>query len=75
MQPYSKYLLRHIRFTIGKKIHELRSEKRISLRRLSILTGIPEQLLDHYEAGKNDIDVHHLLRIACAFGVEIREFV
>ncbi len=38
MQPYSKYLLRHVRFTIGQKIHHFRSERRLSLKRLSILT-------------------------------------
>lgn len=74
-QPYSKYLLRHIRLIIGQKIHHFRKEKRWSLNRLSILTDIPEWQLDHYEIGKSDINLIHLLRIVCVFGVEIREFV
>ena len=73
--PYSTYLLRHVRFTIGQKIHHFRRENRLTLNRLSILTDIPETLLDHYEVGKSDISIHHLLRIACIFGVEIKELV
>jgi len=75
MQPYSKYLLRHVRLIIGQKIYRLRGEKRWSFKRLSLLTGISEQLLDQYEIGKRDINIEHLLRIACVFGVKMKEFI
>ncbi len=72
---YSSRLLRHFRLTIGQNIHRLRSEKRWSLHRLSILTDIPEHLLDHYEVGKNEIALDELLRIACALKAEVPEFL
>jgi len=75
MQPYSKYLLRYVRFAIGKKIHHLREERGWSSRHLSLMSSVSERLIDRYEIGNHDITVQHLLRIACAFGVDIQEFI
>jgi transcriptional regulator with XRE-family HTH domain len=63
---YSTHLLRHLRFTLGQNIHFLRSKQKLPLRKLSRLTGLSEKLLDHYELGKNEIQLDGLLKIACA---------
>lgn len=72
---YSPHLLRHLRFTIGQNIHRLRARRKLPLRKLSKLSGIPEFLLDHYELGKNEIRLDELLKIACVFNVGIEELI
>lgn len=72
---YSTHLLRHLRYTIGQNIHAQRSEQKLPLRKLAKLTGVSEQLLDHYELGKNEIGLDELLKIACALELEIEELI
>lgn len=72
---YSTHLLRHLRFTIGQNIHNLRVRKKLSLRKLSRLTNIAEPLLDHYEIGKNEISLDELLKIACVLGANVEELI
>jgi hypothetical protein len=64
---YSYKLLRHLRLTIGQDIHNARIKQRITLRKLSQRSGIPEHLLDQY--GKNDITLEEWLKIACALNI------
>ena len=68
---YSTHLLRHLRFTIGQHIHTARTRQKMTLRKLSRLSGIPEFKLDHYELGKNEIRLDELLKIACVLGVSM----
>ena len=72
---YSTHLLRHLRQTIGQNIHHLRVQKKLTLTKLARATGISEHLLDHYELGKNDINLMVLLKIACALEVEVSELM
>ncbi len=68
---YSTHLLRHTRFIIGHNIHHHRRKQKIPLPRLAKLTSLPELLIDHYELGKNEVRLDHLLKIACALNVDL----
>ncbi len=72
---YSTHLLRHLRTAIGRNIHQRRSERKLTLRKLAKLTGISESLLDQYELGKNEIALHEMLKIACALRVPVVELM
>lgn len=72
---YSTHLLRHLRMTIGRNIHQRRSERKLTLRKLAKLTDISEGLLDHYELGKNEIALDEMLKIACALRVPVAELM
>lgn len=72
---YSTHLLRHLRLSIGRNIHEHRCERKLTLRKLAKLTGISEGLLDHYELGKNEIALDEMLKIACALRVSVAELI
>lgn len=72
---YSTHLLRHLRLTIGRNIHQRRCEQRLTLRKLSRLTGISECLLDQYELGKNEIALDEMLKIACALRAPVTELM
>jgi len=69
---YSTQLLRHLRFTIGQNIHRRRAEQKMPLKKLAKLSGVPEHLLDHYELGKNEIALEHLLRVACVLDADLK---
>lgn len=68
---YSTHLLRHLRFTIGQNIHQHRAKQKMPLKKLARLSGVSEQLLDHYELGKNEIGLDELLKIACVFDIKV----
>ena len=68
---YSTHLLRHLRFTIGQNLHARRVKRKWTLKKLSRLTGIPAHKLDQYELGKGEIRLDEVLKLACAFGVEM----
>lgn len=68
---YSTHLLRHTRFIIGQNIHHHRRRQKIPLPRLANLTSLPELLIDHYELGKSEVRLDHLLKIACALNVRL----
>lgn len=72
---YSTHLLRHIRFTIGQNIQRRRVRQKLTLRKLSRLTGLPEERLDHYELGKSNLDFAHLVKIACVLEVAVTELL
>lgn len=72
---YSTHLLRHLRHTIGQNIHRLRVQQKLTLTKLTRVTGISERLLDYYELGKNEINLMTLLKIACALEVEVSELM
>jgi transcriptional regulator with XRE-family HTH domain len=68
---YSAHLLRHLRLTIGHNIHQLRATRKLPLAKLSRLSNIPPESLDHYELGKSEIRLDEMLRIACALDVPL----
>ena len=72
---YSTHLLRHLRFTIGQNIHRHRAEQKMPLKKLARLSGVSEQLLDHFELGKNEIALDELLKIACALEIRMQELI
>jgi transcriptional regulator with XRE-family HTH domain len=41
------------------------------LPKLADMSGVPIEKIDHYELGKNEIVLDHMLRIACALEVEV----
>jgi transcriptional regulator with XRE-family HTH domain len=72
---YSTHLLRHLRATIGQNIRHHRTQQKMPLHKLAKLTGIPTQLLDHYELGKNEIRLDEMLKITCALRIEIQKLI
>lgn len=72
---YSTHLLRHFRHTIGQNIHRHRRKQKLPLSKLAKLSGVSEKLLDHYELGKNEIQLDEILKISCALGVPVAEFI
>ena len=72
---YSTHLLRHLRLTIGQNIHRLREKQRIPLHKLARDAGVPELKIDHYELGKNEIPLDHMLRIACALEIKVADLL
>lgn len=72
---YNVNLLRHLRFTIGKNICALREEKRLSLQKLSALSGVAEEKLGYYEQGRFEIRLEDMLRLACILGVPVERLL
>lgn len=73
--PYSVHLLRRTRLIIGQNIHKRREQRKITLEKLSALSGVEPWRIDHYELGKSNIPLQDLLRIACALKIDIRELL
>lgn len=73
MQYSTKYF-RQVRRKIGRKIHAIRMNQKITLKRLSSETGLPEDLIDQYELRKSEIRLNALLKIACAFRMDVSVF-
>lgn len=70
MTIYTTHLLRHLRATIGRNIHSARASRKITLKKMSKRTGIPEHSLDHYELGKGEIPLDQLIKIACVLDLK-----
>jgi transcriptional regulator with XRE-family HTH domain len=68
---YSTHMLRHLRAQIGENIHRARVRKKLRLRKVASASDIPEDLIDRYELGKNEIRLDELLRIACVLDVRV----
>ena len=41
------------------------------LSKLARIAGVPESRIDHYDLGKNEIPLDHVLKIACALKVDV----
>lgn len=72
---YSTKLLRALRADIGRNIHAMRVKRRVLLGRLAKQSGLPEERLDRYELGKNEIRLDELLKLACALDVPLAALV
>ncbi|MDM8550793.1 helix-turn-helix transcriptional regulator [Desulfobacterales bacterium HSG2] len=59
---------------IGKKIRELRLNRKITQEKLAEELDVSIQQLHKYEAGKNRIAIEKLIRIANKFGVDLNYF-
>lgn len=59
------------RFRIGKRIKEIREEKHIDAKTLSILTGIDAANLCRIEQGKQSVGIDVLSKIANALGYKV----
>ncbi len=68
---YTIHLLRHYRHKIGDNIHRIRARLKMPLHKLAQISDVAIENLDHYEIGKSEISFDHILKIACALGVEI----
>lgn len=72
---YTTQLLRYVRLTIGQNIRAARTEQKMTLRKLSRLSGVPEHKLDQYELGKNEIGLEELVRVACVLDLNVMEWL
>lgn len=70
---YSTHLYRHLKCHIGENIHTLRKQQKMTMEKLSKLSGVPLCRLDHYELGKNNPHFHELFKITCALNVKMRD--
>lgn len=61
--------LRALRGEVGTKIHRLRLARRLTLRRLSRLSGLGVPLLDLIECGRGELNLYHIIALAHAFKV------
>jgi len=68
---YNTHLLRHYRHKIGDNIHRIRARLKMPLHKLAQTSDVAVENLDYYEIGKGEIPFDHILKIACALGVEI----
>lgn len=68
---YSTHMLRHLRARIGENIHRARVRKKLWLCKAASASGIPEDLIDRYELGKNETRLDELLRLACVLDVRV----
>ncbi len=64
----STIALRHLRRTIGRDIHNARVQQRMTLERLSRLTGISVCVLDMVELGKGQVGLDELVKVLWALG-------
>ena len=67
--PYDTKKLRHLSRRIGRNIHLLRDEQKLTLQKLAGQTRISIVTLDHFELGKNEMTLRELFKIASALGV------
>ena len=60
---------------VGMKIRQARKEKNISLRQLTVLTGMYKASLSEIENGLRDSHILTLKHIADCIGVDLKEFL
>ena len=72
---YDRHLFRQTRRTIGNNIRRLRTARDWTIHKLAVLADVADLQIDHYELGKNEIHLSDMLKIACAFDVEVIELL
>ncbi len=72
---YSTHSFRHLRFVIGQNIHKARSGRKMTLEKLSRLSGVSGSLIDSYELGKYEISLNDLYRISCALEIDVTKLM
>ena len=68
-------ILRQLRRAIGFNIYRQRVIHGVTLHKLAHLTGLPPQLLDRYELGKNEITLNHLFYIAAGLRIDLADLL
>ena len=67
--------LRNLRKRIGSNIHTIRVRKKLTLKKLSRLSGISIVILDNYEMGKREISMPILIKIKNVLKVSIKMLI
>jgi transcriptional regulator with XRE-family HTH domain len=62
--------LRTLRYRIGGNLHRARAKRHITLPKLAALSGLSPETIDQIELGKGHADLHTLLRLCVALGME-----
>lgn len=60
---------------IGKKIRNIREQKKLSRKALAEMVGVSPKTIQRYEEGENNTNIKTLQRIADALGVSISELM
>jgi transcriptional regulator with XRE-family HTH domain len=60
---------------MGQQIRNLRRHKKISLRNMSVISGIDLSGLSHIENGKSDVHILMLKKIADVLEVDVKYFL
>jgi len=63
--------MRLVRKRVGFNIHRLRAHQKMTLKKLAVLSGLSAERLDAYELGKNEIQLDHMVKIACALNDDV----
>ena len=61
------------RLRFGQRVRECREEQSLSQRKLALMIGMDNTYLGRIEAGRCNLSIDTMSRIASAFDVEIRE--
>lgn len=61
------------RLRFGQRVKERREEQGLSQRKLALMIGMDNTYLGRIEAGRCNLSIDTMSRIASALGVEIRE--
>lgn len=61
--------------TFGKKLKELRIERKLSQRQLGDILGFSNQTISFWESGSREPDLDTLLKIASYFNVQYEELL
>lgn len=61
-------------YDIGRRIRELRKEKNISAKEVSIALGVSSAFISGIESGKNKCSIENLKRICDVMGIDLAEF-
>jgi transcriptional regulator with XRE-family HTH domain len=58
---------------LGRRLHQLRRQRRLSLHEVSAETGISASFISHIENGKSDMTIGRLVRLATFYGVSVED--
>lgn len=67
--------LRLFRKNVGRNMHNLRIERRLTLYQFAELLNMRPELIDRYELGMGQVSVEFISRAAAALEVEIERLV
>ena len=63
-----------IRVLIGKRIRQLRQDRKITQEELSNLAGLDRTYIASVEAGRRNISIVNIYKISTALGISLKEF-
>ncbi len=62
--------IRILQKNAGARLQAVRLARRLTLEKLSRLTGLTPDTLDRLEMGKGEINLHHLMRLSIALHIQ-----